>query len=868
MIKDEKSDTMNNLLLIDGNSMLFRAYYATLYTNRMSTSSGMPTNAVYGFIMMMKKAIEIIQPDSILVAWDAGKETFRHKQFKEYKGTRKPLDEELKVQFPIVREYLDACHIYRYETEGFEADDIIGSAAKKSADIRTSILTSDRDLLQLIDATTSVLLMKKGITDMEWMTEETFEAKYGLKPIQIIDLKGIMGDASDNIPGVKGIGEKGATKLIQEFNSVEGVYENIDKIKGKQKEKLENDKGNAILSKGLATIYRDMDFPFTLEDCKYDYDMEGANAFFKRYEMNSLISVDMSKPKEADTWKVIHSWTYGNVDKCVFIPVCSKESYLNQKLYGFMAYVDKECVFLSIEDALEDKHFKKMLQTHESFHAWDAKEIYHLLDAYDLPLCKVKEDLHLAAFLLDSMATDTDSLLSSLKIEVPISFRELAKKDKDQEAYNLERLLPTCACMAKNLYKKQDALFEALKEADLMDLYNDVEKPLVSILFEMEKEGIYLDNRILRDIENVVDEKIHTLTTQIYGYANMIFNINSPKQLATVLFDELNLKGGGKKRSTSAEVLEKLKGQHPIVDCLLEYRKYAKIKSTYIDGLRKHIQSDKKIHTTFNQTMTQTGRLSSSEPNLQNISVRDEEGREIRKAFVANKGHVLMSADYSQIELRMLAHMAQEANMMEAFNNDEDIHTKTATLIFDVDKEQVTSSMRRVAKTVNFGIVYGQTEFGLSQQLTITRKEAKDFMDAYFEHYPSIHAYMDSLIDFCKENGYVETMFHRRRTIPEINDKNFMTREFGKRAAMNAPIQGSAADLIKVAMIKVKEAMIRENVKSKMLLQIHDELIFDVVEEEIDLMIQLVKREMENAMQLSVPLKANVEYGKSWYEAK
>ena len=859
---------MNNLLLIDGNSMLFRAYYATLYTNRMSTTSGIPTNAVYGFIMMLRKAIDIIQPDSILVAWDAGKSTFRHKQYAEYKGTRKPLDEELKVQFPIIREYLDACNIYRYETEEYEADDIIGSAAKKSKNIRTSILSSDKDLLQLIDETTSVLLMKKGISDMEWMTEETFEEKYGLKPIQIIDLKGIMGDSSDNIPGVKGIGEKGATKLIQQFGSVEGVYENIELIKGKQKEKLENDKETAMMSKELATIYRDMEFPFELDDLKFEYDTEKANAFFRRYEMNSLIETQDTQTKEEDTWNVIHTWNYGNVENLILIPVNSKGAHLSQVLYGFMAYVENEVVYLSVEDALEDKHFKKMLQTSESIRTWDAKELYHLLNMYDLPVCKVEEDLHLAAFLLHSNATDIDTLLSVLKIDLPYSYKDLSKKDKDKEAYNIERLLPTCACITKNLFKKQDSILKQLEEENLMDLYTNVEKPLISILYEMEQEGIHIDESVLSNIESVVDEKINRLSEQIYEYAHMIFNINSPKQLAGVLFDELNLKGSGKKRSTSAEVLEKLKGQHPIIECLLEYRKYAKIKSTYIDGLRKHIQQDQKIHTSFNQTMTQTGRLSSSEPNLQNISVRDEEGKEIRKAFVAPKGHVLLSADYSQIELRVLAHMAQEENMIDAFNHNVDIHTKTATLIFNVDKKDVSDSMRRVAKTVNFGIVYGQTEFGLSQQLMISRREASNFMNAYFENYPNINQFMENLILFCKKHGYVETMFHRRRSIPEINDKNFMTREFGKRAAMNAPIQGTAADLIKIAMIRVNEAMKKKNVQSKMLLQIHDELIFDVPEDELDLMIQLVKQEMESAMELSVPLKANVEYGKSWYEAK
>ena len=469
---------------------------------------------------------------------------------------------------------------------------------------------------------------------------------------------------------------------------------------------------------------------------------------------------------------------------------------------------------------------------------------------------------------MHSQATDLDALVLALHVQLPESFHDLSKKQKSVEAYAEQRMVPVMQVFTEELAKKEKSILEKLKEDNLMELYENIEKPLIPILYHMENEGIYIDEHTLDEIGQATSLKMKELSNEIYGYADKIFNINSPKQLASVLYDDLGLKGGGRKRSTSAEVLEKLRGVHPIIESLLEYRKFSKIMSTYIEGLKKHIQPDQKIHTTFNQTMTQTGRLSSSDPNLQNISVRDEEGREIRKAFVAKEGHVLLSADYSQIELRMLAHMANETHMIQAFQEDVDIHNKTATLIFHCQSDEVDSSMRRIAKTVNFGIVYGQTAFGLSTQLKISRKEATEFMDSYFASYPNIHQFMNTLIEQCKENGYVETLFHRRRMIPEINDKNFMTREFGKRAAMNAPIQGSAADLIKIAMIRVNEAMKKANVKSKMLLQIHDELIFEVPEEELDQMKALVKEAMENAMELRVPLKASIQSGKTWYEAK
>ena len=858
---------MKKLLLLDGNSMLFRAYYATLYTHRMTTSNGIPTNAVYGFVMMLNKAIDIIEPDEILVAWDAGKPTFRHKQFSAYKGTRKPLDEELIVQFPIVREYLDAAGIKRYEQEGYEADDIIGSMAKCCKDVQTTILTSDRDLLQLIDATTHVLLMKKGLSEMDLMDEQNLLDTYGITPSQVIEMKGLMGDTADNIPGVQGVGEKTALRLLNQYSTVENVYAHIDEVKGKLKEKLEKDKDNAFMSLELATIYTKMELPFELCDCEFSGIQEAVNGFYEKYEMRSLVNRTKQTKNEKWPLKEVDHFEMIQDENVMIMPVCSQEPYLDQKLYGFMVPLDKTIYYISVENALEDANFKKLLEKKKII-TWDTKEMMHLLDRYGFKWNEFSDDLHIAGFLLNSTATDSDALIEALHISLPESFHDVSKKTKEEPAYSVTREKAICHSLTQQLFEKRSEIRSSLKSQNVISLYEDIEMPIAHVLFSMEKEGISIQESFLDEYGVLLNKKLDELAQQIYGHAGMIFNINSPKQLANVLFDELNLSGGGKKRSTSADVLEKLRGKHPIIEDILEYRKIAKVLSTYIDGLKKHIRSDEKIHTCFNQTMTQTGRLSSSDPNLQNISIRDELGKEIRKAFVAQEGYHLLSTDYSQIELRMLAHMANEDHMIRAFNEGLDIHTKTATLIFGCTPEEVDDQKRRIAKTVNFGIVYGQTEFGLSSQLHITRKEAGEFMQMYFDSYPKIHQYMNQLIDFCKENGYVETLFHRRREIPEINDKNFMTREFGKRAAMNAPIQGSAADLIKIAMLKMDKALKDANVQSKMLLQIHDELIFLVPDNELDLMQNLVKDTMENAMELKVPLKASISVGKSWYEAK
>lgn len=860
---------MKRCLLIDGNAMLFRAYYATLYGRMMTTTNGIPTNAVYGFITMINKALDLIKPDRLLVAFDSGKPTFRHKTFTEYKGTRKQLDQELIVQFPIAREYLEAKNIPWYECEGIEADDIIGSAAKTFPDYQTVILTSDRDLLQLIDATTTVLLMKKGITEMELVDEKALLENFHVTPSQIIELKGLMGDTADNIPGVKGVGEKTALKLLEQYGTVHNLYDHIDEIKGKLKEKLETNKDKAELSLFLATIVTDAKLPFDIESCVFDEDIEKSNNFYKKYEMTSFIQQVEDKTVYAETEiKKVSQISDALLKSGVLLyPDCNNEAYEDAQFFGLAFINDEACEYIEIEDLQKDEKAIAFLASNDSKAGFDVKHLMHLFAHVQIPVNGLDFDCWIAAFLNDGTITSYDAFAEKFKFDRKLlSDTVYGKKGRPQLSDELERI-EYVKIQAHGCYSTIERLKKELADKELNELFYDIEMPVTKVLFEMENNGIYTDLNVLNEIAENTNKKIMELTSQIYEVAGHEFNINSPKQLGVVLFDELGLKAG-KKRSTAVDVLEKLMDAHPIIPLLMEHRKYQKVYSTYAIGLAKHVKADGKIHTLFNQCLTTTGRLSSSEPNLQNISVRDEEGKEIRKAFVASPNHVLLSADYSQIELRMLAHMANVLEMIHAFNNGIDIHTQTAMSVFGVDHDAVTSNMRRQAKAVNFGIVYGISEFGLSEQLGISRNEAKDFIERYFASYPEIKQFMDETVAFCEEFGYVKTLFNRRREINEIHDKNYMVREFGKRAAMNAPIQGSSADLIKVAMVNVYKAMVKQQCKSKMILQIHDELIFDVCEDEIDLMKDLVKTAMEEAMELKVPLIADANIGKSWYDAK
>ncbi len=874
---------MKKFLITDGNSMLFRAYYATAYGKPMTTSKGLPTNAVFGFISMLQKAIDMMGPDSVLVAFDAGKHTFRHELYADYKGGRKPAPDDLVPQFQLVRDLLDAANIRWVEMPDIEADDLIGTASKMSTEYETSILTSDHDMLQLVDDTTSVMLMKKGLTEMDVMTPALLKETMGIVPLQIIDLKGLMGDKSDNIPGVAGIGEKTALKLLEQYETVEGVLAHENELKGATQKKIMAGHDSALLSKKLATIRRDVTLDFTADDCGYAPDYASLVRFLKSLDMNStaqryeqrLSEMSSAEPQETEEKEEPMQFIRcEKMDEALLKEACAVYvdetggSYLRAELRGFGFCFGRRCVYMDSEDVKKDEALLAYLSATEPFKTgYDIKRALHLLDGSGIAIC-FHDDAMIAASLADSSLTDTRKIMENFGLTLSVTQDDVYGKPGKEILLIDEELQMKHACEeAVNIGRILEASMPRIHEYKMEELYYDMEMPLTEILFRMEREGIRCEVSVLNAIAEEMLGKINMLASEIYRLAGREFNVNSTKQLAEVLYDDLGLYSG-KKRTTSADKLEKLRDDHPIIDQILNYRKYSKIYSTYAEGLKKYICKDGKIHTIYNQCATTTGRLSSSEPNLQNISVRDEEGKMIRRAFVPEEGCVLISSDYHQIELRMLAHMADETSLIEAFNQGIDIHTKTAMDVFDVAQADVTPDMRRQAKTVNFGIVYGISDFGLAEQLGVSRNEAADFIARYYEKYPKIRGYMNSVVKKCEETGYSETMNGRRRDIPEIHDKNYMVREFGKRAAMNAPIQGSAADLIKLAMISIDRRMQDAGVRSRMILQVHDELIFNVPEAEIDQMTQIINEGMTTAMTLKVPLTAECSIGKDWYEAK
>ncbi len=862
---------MKKLLLIDGNSLLFRAYYATSMQGRiMSTTSGVVTNAVFGFASMLHKALEMIEPDAVLVAFDYGKKTFRHDLYSDYKGGRKATPEDLIPQFQLVRDYLDSMNIQRFEMENIEADDIIGTMSRRYRDYETNILSSDKDLLQCIDDTTSVWLMKKGLSDLEKMDEASLKEKFGLKPHQITDLKGLMGDASDNIPGIPGVGEKTALKLLEQYETVENIIQHSSELKGKLKEKVEENADLALLSKQLSTIKMDVPSILPIEDCYLNINYESLYKFYESLEMNSMmkkIQPFLTKKEENNkvdfvVVKKIPSEVL--VDDAYFLCDYNFEHPMDASCLGVVISKNQTIYYQTIDDLKKDSDCLYWLKHHRKY-TFEHKMNLHCFNKENIQMDGLVYDGQIAAFLCDSSLSSIEKMAE--KYHVDASFNRtaiygIATKPKVSEFDDVIVYYTKKMELLKNIVKETLPLINA----DYQSLFYDLEMPLTSILFKMEGYGICVDEEVLEEISKTTYEKMMLLTKKITSYTGD-FNVNSPKQLGEVLFDRLGLKAN-KKRSTSIEVLEELQGSHPIIDDLIEYRKVAKLYSTYAEGLRKYVYPDHKIHTIFNQCITLTGRLSSSDPNLQNISIKDEESREIRKAFIPSKGHVLMSADYSQIELRMLAHMANEETLIESFKENIDIHTKTAMDIFNVSKEEVTSSLRREAKTVNFGIVYGISDYGLSQQLSISRYNAQQYIETYFSKYPNIKKYMDESVQFALENGYVKTLLNRRRYIEELSSKNFNIREFGKRVAMNAPIQGSAADLIKLAMVHIDKIMEEKKVKSRMILQVHDELIFDVLQEEVEIMREIVEHGMAEAMSLKVPLEAKSNVGASWYDCK
>ena len=853
------------ILLIDGNSVLFRAFYATSFGSLMQTSFGAYTNAVYAFANMLNKALKLINPDYCVVAFDKGKHTFRHDLAPDYKGGRKQTPDELVEQFITVRQMLDAYNIKYLEYENIEADDIIGTLAKKY-DIETCIFSSDHDLFQLIDDSTSVYCMKKGMSDIQRLDEKALYEEYGLKPKQIIDFKGLAGDNSDNIKGVEGVGEKTAIKLLQEYESCEGIYEHIEEIKGKLKEKLINDKDSCFLSKTLATIKTDVDIPLEIDEFKLNINDETKNAFFEKYEMKSLISKDFVRKKKIKYKKV--NKISKELLKDAFIYFDSDDfSYFNRKTYGICVCNENGNEYIKINDALNDNDLLNYIASDNHKMVYDLKAAKHELDTLGLYIGLNSDDVFLMSYLANNENSDIGKILHRYGFYIDSELKDIYGSEKKPLEIDEDKQISRAYEITSILYNIYSLALKDLKDNEVYDLYTSVELPLVYVLYDMEKNGIKCDEKELDIIATNTKNIITKLEQEIYQAVGHEFNINSPAQLKDVLYVELDLPDL-KKGSTNAEVLEKIVDYDPVISKILEYRKFSKLYSTYAEGLKKYICEDGKIHTIFSQTLTSTGRLSSSDPNLQNISVRDEDGREIRKAFKPSDGSLLLSCDYSQIELRVLASLANEPNMIEAFNNGIDIHDKTAMDIFGLSKDEVTPIVRRQAKAINFGVVYGISDFGLSNQAGLSIKDAKRFIEDYFKTYPNIKKYLDEQVEFCKENAYVKTMLNRRRYIPEINDSKWPIREFGKRAAMNATIQGSAADIIKMAMVNIYRRLEKEKLKSKLILQVHDELIFDVVKDEEEIMKTLVKDEMSNAYQLRCKLDSSMAIGNNWYEAK
>ena len=854
------------LLLIDGNSMLFRGYYATAYGRPMTSADGTPTNAVFAFANMLWKAIDLIKPTHCAVAFDKGKHTFRHEVAADYKAGRQPTPEDLIPQFALVREYLKETKILYLEFDDIEADDIVGTLSKSYPGVDTDILTGDRDMLQLIDDSTTVYRMVKGITEMERMDEAALKEKYGLTPMQVIDLKGLMGDPSDNIKGVRGIGPKTAEKLLASYGSCEGVYEHLDELKGKVKENLIADKESCFLSKQLATIKTDVEIEQKLDDLVFRPDINGMNDFYTRYNMRSLLRTATKKPEPALAAERV-SKISKELRNDPFVYFDSDQfRYYGRKLYGLAFSDGKKAEYISLEDLLKDEETLAFLASSEKKITYDSKACMHCAADNGFVL-KDADDLMLTGFLINNYNNTLPVLAAYFGREVPPQPAELYGSEKKPLEPSLEEQCKAAcqnAALGKDLYIRSE---KELQEKELVHLYEEIEKPLSEVLFAMEQEGIRCEVSILDEIAKETKQKMDEAAEAVYELAGKPFNLNSPKQLAEVLFDDLRLPGG-KKRSTSAEVLEYLSAIHPIAAEILNYRKQSKLYSTYAEGLKKYIAADGKIHTIFSQTITQTGRLSSYDPNLQNISVRDEEGRTVRKAFLPKEGNVLLDSDYSQIELRVLASLANEEKMIEAFRSHIDIHASTARNVFGLSAEEVTPEMRRRAKAVNFGIVYGISDFGLAKQVGISRKEAQEFIENYYATYPRIREYMDGVVSYCEEHGYVKTMMNRRRYIREIKDSNYMTREAGKRAAMNSPIQGSAADLMMIAMIRCYRLMQEKGVKAKMILQIHDELLFDVPEEEVEVMKEIVQEVMLGAMDLKTGLESSLGIARDWYEAK
>ena len=880
----------NTLIIIDGNSIINRAFYAL---PDMSNSDGLKTNAIFGFVRMMFKIIEDYKPTHMSVAFDKKAPTFRHKQYADYKAGRKKMPDELGQQLEPLKELLDKFNINRLELEGYEADDIIGTIAKlgEENDFKVYIVTGDKDAIQLASHKTTTLITKKGVGEVEEYNYDSVVERYEMTPTQFIDLKGLMGDKSDNMPWVPGSGEKTGIKLLKQYATIENLIEHTDELKGSIKKKIEENKELALMSKELATIIRNVPIDVKLEDLEYgDYNKDDVIEKFKEFGFTSLISklLEMdggeTSIKEEINLKVEH---LDNVDefikkaeenKRVIIDVIGREgNILDKKIIHVFLSLDGEEIYYVNEDELSK--IESLLSNPEiKKHGYDLKEDYILLKPYNIELNAMDFDITIAEYLIDSKSSTSYecSAIAMKYLTRKIKSKEdllgkgaKAKKfeqiDFDELSSYIADILNTVACV----YPKME---EKLKETEMDGLFYHVEMPLVEVLGSMEYTGMKVDKDQLDELKDKFTTIINKLENEIFELAGEPFNINSPKQLGVILFEKLGLPVIKKTKtgySTNAEVLEKLRDKHEIIDKITDYRQIVKLNSTYVEGLLKIINPKTgRIHSSFNQTITTTGRISSTEPNMQNIPVKTEMGRDIRKVFVADNGCKLVDADYSQVELRVLAHMSGDENMIDAFKHGEDIHSKTASQIFDVDIKDVTSKQRIEAKAINFGIIYGKTDFGLSQDLNIPVPTAKAYIESYFSKYPKIKEFMDNAVETATETGYATTILNRRRYIPEIKASNFIVRNQGKRFAMNAPIQGSAADIIKVAMVNVYNKLKENEMKSKLILQVHDELIVEAVDEELELAEKIVREEMENAQSMDVKLDVDLNTGNSWYETK
>lgn len=872
---------MKKVVLIDGNNILFRSYYATAYNgNTMKNSKGFPTNALYGLINMLNKIINEEEPEYVMVAFDKGK-TFRHEKYDDYKGGRGETPDELKVQFPVAKKIVRALGMSCLEIDNYEADDIIGTFSKKTEEdpeFFSTIISSDKDLLQLITDETEVKLLKQ--VGYIRMTHEEFLNTYGIEPARMVDLKALMGDPSDNIPGVKGIGEKTAISLLKEYKTLDGIYENIDNIKGKLKEKLLNDKEKAYMSYDLATIYKDVPIDTDFEKIKYNgVDALSYIEILEELEFYSLIKkLDIKKENLKSEAPVENKISYKILTDIKDFKI-SKDYALYLELFGYN-YHKSKIIGVGIYNGDENyyipydflKENKELLNTGFNIFTYDIKKVLVSFSYNNIKVDKCFYDLMIASYLLNQNVKDDIAYIMNNNGSDVMFYENEFGSDNKLKMPSDEIIIENVMKKAKFIYDTKEEFINKLKEEEAMYLFSDIEMPLSYVLADMEITGVKINKAFLEKTSIELEDRMKKLTEDIYSLAGEEFNIASPKQLGEILFVKLGIPYPKKVKdnnfSTSKDILDKVSKYHPIIDKIEEYRLVFKLYRNYAIGLLNEIASDGRIHTIFNQTLTRTGRLSSSNPNLQNIPIRIEEGRLIRKAFVPEENSVLLSSDYSQIELRIFAHMSNATNLIEAFVSGEDIHKKTASDIFGVDIDKVTPSMRYQAKAVNFGILYGISSFGLSEDLQIDVKSAKKFIDDYLDTYPGIKEYMNNVIKEAHERGYVKTIMNRKRVIEELNNRNYMIRSMGERMALNTPIQGSSADILKKAMIEIYNEFNRLGLKSKMLIQVHDELVFNVLNSEKETVKEIVTNIMENTYKLSVPLKVEINEGNNWYEAK